>query len=73
MKIIQTRFKSKCAETGEPIPKGVNVLYDSSTKKVYSLGTKKYDEFTKQADDADAVNGYIEAQENAYCDNRYRG
>lgn len=41
MKKIIARFKSKCAETGNPINKGESMFYDYANKKCYSLQSER--------------------------------
>jgi len=65
MKFITAKFKSKCAETGKPIAKGENCLYDNVNKKVYSVSSSKY----LQEQETANISSFIEAQENAYFDN----
>lgn len=82
-KIIMARWPSKCAETGVRIPKGEMMLYDYTTKKCYKGScnpttgkpfSNRYDQASEKAEqerEADNVRAYVEAQENAFCDNRY--
>jgi hypothetical protein len=49
---IKNKYPTKCAETGVPIPVGVNVLYEPRTKKVYLLSTRRAQEWAEiKADD----------------------
>lgn len=75
MKKITARFKSNCAETGIVIKKGEQMYYNYSTRKCYAMTsqTAKDQELKDEEDyEAAGIRGYVEAQENAYCDNRYR-
>lgn len=40
MKIIKTKFRSRCSETKELILKGDESLYDYSSKKIFSMNSK---------------------------------
>ena len=72
MRIITNKFKTKCAETLRVIMQGEQILLYSG--KAYSIHSKKYQQF-KEAENIELINVkcYIEAQENAYVDNRYKG
>jgi hypothetical protein len=71
MKKIYAKFKSKCAETGEVIAKGQEMIYDYKAKKCYSLNSQtafKYGQaldLSYSNDDASLV----AAQEDAYWNN----
>ena len=65
MKLIAAKFSSKCAETGAQIKKGDKMYYDYSTRKCYSLISKKAKEQTEVNQDA----AHVQAQEDAYFDN----
>lgn len=72
MRIIRNKFKTKCAGTLRVILQGEQILLSSG--KAYSIHSKEYQQF-KQAEEIELnnVKHYIEAQENAYIDNRYKG
>ncbi len=42
---ITAKFNSKCAESGKVIKKGDSLLWDKSTRKVYSLDSKRFEEY----------------------------
>lgn len=42
---IYAKFNSKCSESGKVIKKGEQLLWDKSTKKVYSIDSKAYLEY----------------------------
>lgn len=71
MKKITAKFNSKCAETGENIRKGQEMIYDYATKKCYSLNSQTALTYGAALDlsysNSDA--SYVAAQENAYFDN----
>ncbi len=71
MKKIYAKFKSKCTETGTFIKKGEEMYYNYDTKKAYSMESEKVKEYEKNEKECNDTRDYIEAQENAYCDNRY--
>ena len=56
-KLITAKFTSRCAETGNQIKKGEKMVYDTDTKKCYSI------EVDKNAADM------VQANEEAYFDN----
>ncbi len=64
-KFMKSKFKGVCAETGKTIKKGDSILFDTVTRKVYSVSSKRY----KDAAECKSTSGFIEAQENAYFDN----
>jgi hypothetical protein len=72
MRIIRNKFKTKCAGTLRIILPGEQILLNSG--KAYSIHSKEYKEY-KLAEEIEMnnVKHYIEAQENAYIDNRYKG
>jgi hypothetical protein len=65
MNFINTKFKSKSAETSAPIAKGENCLYDRVNKKVYCRSSRKI----QAEQETEKTSSFIEAQENAYFDN----
>lgn len=71
MKKIFARYNSTCAETGVKIPKHTEMFYDFGTKKCYSMQSETAKEQQRDNNEAESTRLYIEAQENAYCDNRY--
>lgn len=74
MKKIFAKFKSKCTDTGAAIKKGEQMYYDYNTKKCYCMTSptaKKQETTDENEHDAQGIKTYVEAQENAYCDNRY--
>lgn len=83
-KLIPARWPSFCAETGKRIPKGEIMLYDYAAKKCYKGSvnpatgepfSKKYAEAAAKAEqgiEAESLRAYVQAQEDAFCDNRYR-
>lgn len=52
-RIIKAKFDSKCAETGQVIPKGVNCLYFPLTKKIFALDSNEADQWRMQLQDDD--------------------
>ena len=64
MKLNKAKFNSTCAETGQRIPKGTNMMYDYSTRKCYSLDSQA----ASNQHEADGANGMVQAQEDAYFD-----
>lgn len=76
MKKIFAKFKSTCAETGKAIERGDQMYYDYGTRKCYSLQSTVAQAAEKANNDrqeARNVSAYVNAQEEAYCDNRYHG
>ena len=72
MKKIFARYKSICNETGAVIPKYTEMYYDFANRKCYAMHSETAKEqMDAEENDADNTRAYIEAQENAYCDNRY--
>lgn len=74
MKKILARFASKCSETGKKINKYDLMYYDYGTKKCFSIQSKRAEEFEreeKERAEADSVNSYLDAQEQAYYLNQY--
>jgi len=69
MRLIIAKFDSTCAETGVKLKKGDTIIYDSDTKKAYSLTSNTA---KKNQDEAECKStaDYIQAQEEAYF-NRY--
>lgn len=41
MRTITAKFNSRCAETGTPITRGMECVYDPTAKKVYCLNSRK--------------------------------
>ena len=66
MRLIKAKFNSVCAETGVKLPKGINMYYDYSTRKCYSLDSQAANKVNSEAD---STRAYVEAQESAYWDN----
>jgi hypothetical protein len=56
-KIITAKFSSRCAETGSQIKKGEKMIFDTNTKKCYSIEV-----------DRNTVD-MIQANEDAFFDN----
>jgi len=74
MKKIFARFKSKCADSGKRINKGDEMYYNYSTKKCYSLDSEtaiKFEIKEAQEQEWKDTASYIDAQEQAYCNNLY--
>lgn len=42
MKLMQARFNSTCAQTGDRIRKGDPIAYDPSERKAYGATSEKY-------------------------------
>lgn len=59
MNLIKAKFNSRCAETGQAIPKGNNCWHDPVAKKVYALDSKKAEQ------QYDPAAGTIEAEQEA--------
>jgi hypothetical protein len=66
-KIIYAKFSSQCAETGQTIKKGDRMVYDTSSKKCYTIASKKAVEFMNSPADQDAAD-MVQANEYAYFD-----
>lgn len=62
---IKTKFPSSCATCGCKLPKGVNVYYWPSSRKIYCLacGDEDYRQFLSLAADEEVMNG----TGNPYC------
>lgn len=81
LKKIYCKYPARCAETGKPISRGDQMYYDYGTKKCYHLDspsgraqeTPEALKKREEAAEARSIQGYIEAQENAYFDNFARG
>lgn len=77
MKKITARFKSRCAETGKPIKKGDEMVYDYTAKKCYCMSSetaKKFNEpLSADKQERRSTSAYIQAQEDAYWDNQTGG
>lgn len=74
MKKINAKFNSKCAETGKKILKGEEMYYDYGAKKCYCLASDRAKLEAANAGTESAANNdssYVQAQEDAYLDNRY--
>jgi hypothetical protein len=71
LKMINAKFRSKCAETGKTILKGDVCFYDYQYKQVFHPSADIVKIRQSQADQSEAENTRqtIEAQENAYFDN----
>jgi len=73
MKKITAKFASTCTETGARIKKGDSMIYDYSARKCYSMQSPTAQKFdSEEANEARSTAAYVNAQEEAYCDNRYR-
>jgi hypothetical protein len=64
LKQMTARFSSKCAETGKPLNKGDQIIYDPIARKAYHLESQKAGEC--EAPDNDAL--LVAAQTNALYD-----
>jgi hypothetical protein len=62
MKLITSKFGSKCHKTGQQIKKGELMYYDYANRKVYC---KKY---IDELNEAYNTKQFIQAQEDAYFD-----
>jgi hypothetical protein len=71
LKMINAKFRGKCAETGKTIYKGDVCFYDYQYKQVFHPSADIVKIRQSQADQSEAENTRqtIEAQENAYFDN----
>jgi hypothetical protein len=71
LKMINAKFRSKCAETGKTIYKGDVCFYDYQYRQVFHPSADIVKIRQSQADqkEADSTRQTIEAQENAYFDN----
>jgi hypothetical protein len=71
LKMINAKFRSKCAETGKTILKGDMCFYDYQYKQVFhpSADIVKIRQSQANEREADSTRQTIEAQENAYFDN----
>lgn len=69
MKKITAKINSKCAETGRPIKKGEEMIYDYSGKKCYSFYSQVWHNFTKKEGEFSDDAKLVQAQEDAYFDN----
>jgi hypothetical protein len=66
-KIINARFKSKCAETGCTIQKGERMLYDYEGKKAYAIGSNTAVNFINTTANSSDGN-MVQANEDVYFD-----
>jgi hypothetical protein len=57
---ITAKFNCKCGESGKPINKGTEVLWDKHSKRVYSLQSSRYKEF-QEHQNRTAICDYEEA------------
>ena len=64
-KLMISKFKSTCHETGNVISKGEHILYDTASRKAYCSKSQKY----KAEKECEQTAAYIQAQEDAYFDN----
>jgi hypothetical protein len=71
LKMINAKFRSKCAETGKTIYKGDICFYDYQYKQVFhpSADIVKIRQSQANEREADSTRQTIQAQENAYFDN----
>ena len=68
LKMINAKFRSKCAETGKTIYKGDICFYDYQYKQVFHPSADIVKIRQSQADEADSTRQTIQ-EENAYFDN----
>ena len=67
LKSMQSKFSSICGcGCLETIKRAESIIYDTDARKAYKTAHAPHDE-------AEDIRGYVEAQENAFLDNRYRG
>lgn len=59
------KFNSKCAETGNRITKGEDILYDRPNKRVYSKHSQKFKDHSNETVSTDQM---VQANEEAYFD-----
>jgi len=71
LKMINAKFRSKCAETGKTIYKGDICFYDYQYKQVFhpSADIVKIRQSQANEREADSTRQTIQAQEEAYFDN----
>ena len=69
MKKITAKFNSKCAETGRPIRKGEEMIYDYSGKKCYSFYSQAWHNFNKDSGQFSDDSKMVQANEDAFYDN----
>ena len=71
LKMINAKFRSKCAETGKTIYKGDVCFYDYQYKQVFHPSADIVRIRQSQVDqkEADSTRQTIQAQEDAYFDN----
>jgi hypothetical protein len=66
MRIINNKFKTKCAATLRVIMPGESILLDG--KKAYSIHSKEYKAYQDYQMEAISTKQFIQAQEDAYFD-----
>ncbi len=49
MKLMEAKFNSRCAQTGNPIRKGDPIAYDPQERKAYSAASDRYKAATNAA------------------------
>jgi hypothetical protein len=73
LKMINAKFRSKCAETGKTIYKGDICFYDYQYKQVFHPSADivkiRQSQANEREREAENTRQTIEAQENAYFDN----
>lgn len=72
MRKIIAKFSSHCADTGRRIIRGQEIYYDTNTRKAYHPESGAVQSYLNKSDaqrEAEAVNSYIAAQEDAYWNN----
>jgi hypothetical protein len=67
MRIINTKYPGKCAETLRNIGRNEVALFDPASKKLYCQYSNNYTEFIEAIN----VKKYIQAQEDAFIDNNW--
>lgn len=67
MRIINTKYPGKCAETLRNIGRNELALFDPASKKLYCQDSNKYCEFIEAIN----VKKYIQAQEDAFIENNW--
>lgn len=50
-RLIEAKFESTCAETGDKIKRGESCLYYPAMRKVYSLSSKTYERYCGEVHD----------------------
>lgn len=66
-RIIFSKFKSKCQETGKTINKGDTILYDPTIKRAYSEQSEEFRQFIREEQPRDWIQDPGEIDSDNFC------